>query len=152
VRRPSLSARVRPATGASRAPLVVQLVGTHGAGKTLTLTQVVRALRARGRSVAVVKHSHHAIDVAGTDTDRLTRSGADAVVFASGRTVAFLPLDAVEFTRSLGTDVILVEGYHRRKLGTRFRIRAPAESADVARKILAHLLRHLRRRREPRVG
>ena len=120
-------------------PLVVQLVGTHRSGKTLTLTRVVRALRRSGRSVAVLKHSHHRIDLRGTDTDRFARSGADAVVFASGRTVAFLPDDPVRFATFLPVDVQLVEGFHRRRLGRRFLISRPTDSDAVARAILNYV-------------
>jgi molybdopterin-guanine dinucleotide biosynthesis adapter protein len=140
-------------TGARSMPLVVQLVGTHRSGKTLTLTTVVRALRRSGRTVAVLKHSHHRLDLPGSDTDRYVRSRADAVVFASHRTVAFLPDDAVRFASRLPVDVLLVEGFHLRRLGRRFRIDRPAEAPSVARSILAYVrsapVRPRRRRRTP---
>jgi molybdopterin-guanine dinucleotide biosynthesis adapter protein len=100
--------------------------------------------------VTVVKHSHHPIDLPGADTDRFVRGGADAVVFASNRTVAFLPTDPLALARSLGTDVVLVEGFHRRPLGNRFRIRSPRESQSLAREIVAHLDRRLAPRRARR--
>jgi molybdopterin-guanine dinucleotide biosynthesis adapter protein len=133
--------RTRPpfATGATSMPLVVQLVGTHRSGKTLALTKVVRALRRTGRTVAVLKHSHHRLDLPGTDTDRYVRSRADAVVFASHRTVAFLPDDAVRFARRLPVDVLLVEGFHLRRLGHRFRIEHPDEATAVARAIVDYV-------------
>jgi molybdopterin-guanine dinucleotide biosynthesis adapter protein len=127
------------ATGAPSMPLVVQLVGTHRSGKTLTLTTVVRALRRSGRTVAVLKHSHHRMDLPGTDTDRYVRSGAHAVVFASHRTVAFLPGDALLFARRLPVDVLLVEGYHRRRLGRRFEIADAKDAPALARTILAYI-------------
>ncbi len=120
-------------------PRIVQLVGTHRSGKTLALTRVVRALHRSGRTVAVLKHSHHRLDLPGTDTDRYVRSRADAVVFASHRTVAFLPEDAVGFARRLPVDVLLVEGFHRRRLGRRFRISRASEAIPVARAILSYL-------------
>ncbi len=120
-------------------PLVVQVVGTHGAGKTLALTKVLRYLQRHGRSVAVLKHSHHAIDLPGSDTDRLVRAGARAVVFASDRTVAFLPDDPIELALAQPVDVVLVEGYHRRRLGRRFRVRDPADAGRVAREIAEYL-------------
>jgi molybdopterin-guanine dinucleotide biosynthesis adapter protein len=126
-------------TGATRMPLIVQLVGTHRSGKTLALTRVVRSLRRGGRSVAVLKHSHHRLDLPRKDTDRYVRSQADAVIFASHRTVAFLPGDALRFARSLPVDVLLVEGYHGRRLGRRFEISQPGEAAAVVRSILAYI-------------
>jgi molybdopterin-guanine dinucleotide biosynthesis adapter protein len=133
--------RTRPplATGATSMPLIVQLVGTHRSGKTLALTSVVRSLRRSGRTVAVLKHSHHRLDLPGTDTDRYVRSRANAVVFASHRTVAFLPDDPVHFASELPVDVLLVEGFHQRRLGRRFRIERPEDAPAVARAILDYL-------------
>jgi molybdopterin-guanine dinucleotide biosynthesis adapter protein len=137
-------------TGAPSMPLVVQLVGTHRSGKTLALTKVVRALRRSGRTVAVLKHSHHRLDLPGTDTDRYVRSHADAVVFASHRTVAFLPDDALRFASRLPVDVLLVEGYHRRRLGRRFEISDAREASPVARAILEYIRSIPRRPRRRR--
>jgi len=121
--------------------IIVQLVGSHRSGKTLALSRVVRALRRRRLSVVVIKHSHHAIDLAGTDTDRYVRSGATAVFFASARTVGFLPGDALAWARRLRPDVVLVEGYHRRRLGTRFEIDSPDEATTRAKEIEAFVMR-----------
>jgi molybdopterin-guanine dinucleotide biosynthesis adapter protein len=144
--------RTRPPleTGVPSMPLVVQVVGTHRSGKTLALTRAVRALRRSGRTVAVLKHSHHRLDLPGTDTDRYVRSRANAVVFASHRTVAFIPEDAVRFARQLPVDVLLIEGFHRRRLGRRFRIEAPEQATAVARAIVEYVRSTPIRRREHR--
>jgi len=125
-------------------PLVVQLVGSHGSGKTVALTRVVRRLRRSGWRVTVLKHSHHAIDLRGTDTDRYRRSGANAVVFAGRDSVAFLDGDPLRFARSLPSDVLLIEGYHARRLGRRFRIDGPHDVDRIVREIRAYLERKLR--------
>jgi len=127
-------------------PVIVQLVGSHRSGKTLTLTRVVRALRRRRLSVVVVKHSHHRIDLAGTDTDRYARSGATAVFFASDRTVGFLPGSALAWARRLRPDVVLIEGDHRHRRGRRFVIGEPAASAALAREIVAFVTERSPRR------
>lgn len=127
-------------------PVVVQLVGTHRSGKTLALTRVVRGLRREGRRVAVLKHSHHAVDLPGTDTDRYVRSGANAVIFSARRTVAFLPVDGLDLALDLPVDVVLIEGYHRRRLGRRFSIDGVAEVDRVVRAIRAYLAPTLRTR------
>ena len=120
-------------------PVTIQIVGEHRAGKTVTLVRVLRALRRRGLAVGVLKHSDHAIDLRGKDTDRFRRGGAEAVVFASDRLVAFLPGDPVAFARRLPVDVLLVEGYRSRRVGHRFEIASPAESRRVAAGILRYL-------------
>ncbi len=89
--------------------------------------------------MAVLKHSHHPIDLPGSDTDRYVRAGARAVVFASDRTVAFLPDDPVRLALAQPVDVVLVEGYHRRRLGRRFRVRDPDDVGRIAREIVEYL-------------
>ncbi|HXT51259.1 MAG TPA: molybdopterin-guanine dinucleotide biosynthesis protein MobB, partial [Thermoanaerobaculia bacterium] len=58
---------------------VVGVAGWSGSGKTTLLERVVPALVADGLSVVVVKHDAHglALDVAGKDSDRLFRAGAE---------------------------------------------------------------------------
>ncbi|HKE01705.1 MAG TPA: molybdopterin-guanine dinucleotide biosynthesis protein B [Planctomycetota bacterium] len=71
---------------------VVGFVGDSGVGKTTLLEGVIRALAARGRSVAAIKHSggFDDPDPAGKDSARLRRAGARRVVLASrDRTVVF---------------------------------------------------------------
>jgi molybdopterin-guanine dinucleotide biosynthesis protein MobB len=98
----------------------------------------------------VLKHSHHPVDLRGTDTDRLARSGAEAVIFASDRTVAFLPTDGLELARGLASDVLLVEGYHARRLGRRYEVRTPSEARGVAAEIVRYVLERGGRRARPR--
>jgi molybdopterin-guanine dinucleotide biosynthesis protein B len=110
---------------------MLQVVGPSGSGKTLALEGAIRRLRARGLRVAVLKHSHHPLEVAGKDTDRLRRSGSDVVVFASDQCVVFSDWDPVELAHVLPVDVVLIEGFGTRRFpGRRFLVRRP-EGADT---------------------
>jgi molybdopterin-guanine dinucleotide biosynthesis protein B len=112
---------------------MIQVVGPSGAGKTRALEEAIRLLRARGLRVAVLKHSHHPLDLAGKDTDRLRASGAEAVLFASEASVLFSDWDPVVLAGILPVDVVLVEGFHRRRFpGRRFAVRAPGAAAAIA--------------------
>ena len=113
-----------------------QVVGPSGSGKTLALEAAIRRLRRRGLRVAVLKHSHHTLEVAGKDTDRLRRSGSRIVVFASEECVVFSDWDPVELAAVLPVDAVLIEGYRGRRFpGPRFTVRGPEEAEAVARKI-----------------
>jgi molybdopterin-guanine dinucleotide biosynthesis protein B len=61
-------------------PPIVAVSGPSGAGKTRLLARLIRLLRRRGLSVAVIKHTghRHGFDVPGKDTDVLRRAGAVA--------------------------------------------------------------------------
>lgn len=122
-------------------PLIIQVVGPSGAGKTLVLEQSIRRLRREGFRVAALKHSHHPIDLPGKDTDRLRRSGADPVLFASEGWALFSLGEVVVNLPDLPVDVVLVEGYHRRRLSPhRFTVRDPLEAPGIVDRIteLAH--------------
>ncbi len=59
--------------------------GASGAGKTTLIEGVIRALKAAGQRVSVVKHAGHGfeIDIPGKDSHRLRHAGAFEVVIAS---------------------------------------------------------------------
>lgn len=119
-------------------PRMFQLVGKSGSGKTLTLEKATRLLRRKGLRVAVLKHSHHPMDLPGKDTDRVRRSGANMVLFASDRTVIIGSWDPIRVIHLLPADVVLIEGYHRRRLTDhRFVINSPEDSTRVAKAISA---------------
>ncbi len=64
--------------------------GASGAGKTTLIEGVLRALRAAGQRVSVVKHAGHGfeIDIPGKDSWRMREAGAFEVVIASKNRLA----------------------------------------------------------------
>lgn len=99
---------------------VVSFVGRSNSGKTTLLEKVVRGLKSKGYSVAVVKHSHHDFDIdqPGKDSCRLTRAGVDVVALSSPHKVAFIEHVDTELTLSQlaalfegKVDIVLAEGY-----------------------------------------
>lgn len=101
-------------------PPVVCFVGRKNSGKTTFLEKLIPVMRARGISVACIKHDVHGfeMDQEGTDTWRLTRAGADAVVISSPEAVA--SLERVQAEKSLAelraglmapVDLVIAEGF-----------------------------------------
>ncbi len=127
-------------------PVVVQVVGRSGSGKTTVLEESVRRLVARGWKVGVVKHSHHPPDLPRKDTGRYRAAGAQVVVFDSTDSLLYLRGAAPALVRLLPVDIVLVEGYARRSFGgLRLRIREPREAPGLVGQVLARA--PLRRRR-----
>lgn len=107
------------------APLVVGIVGPSGAGKTTAIEGLLRRLRAEGVEVAAIKHASHGFcaDRPGSDSDRMARAGACAVLVAGPgelflRTGADAPVDRlVDLLTEVGErvgrqiGVVLVEGF-----------------------------------------
>jgi molybdopterin-guanine dinucleotide biosynthesis protein B len=90
---------------------VIQLVGRSGSGKTSAIASAVEILKGRGVRVAVVKHSHHDIDVKGKDTKRFREAGADLVIFSGPKgCVMFFPCNPLDAISASGVQVVLVEG------------------------------------------
>ncbi len=97
------------------------VAGWQGSGKTTLLERLVPALVAEGLSVVVLKHDAHglAFDVAGKDSDRLFRAGAEVVVdapaerFARSRRPAGESMAARLRELQRRCDVVLVEGGKR---------------------------------------
>jgi molybdopterin-guanine dinucleotide biosynthesis protein B len=69
---------------------VVGLCGVSGSGKTRLAEGLIRALRAAGQRVSVVKHAHKRfdIDVPGKDSYRHREAGAFEVVVANSHRLA----------------------------------------------------------------
>ena len=102
-----------------KAGCIVQVVGPSGTGKTTTIVKVVKTLKGMGLRVAVLKHTHHDIDVPGKDSWRfLEEGGADASIVVKGRgerVAVFTRLDFSSILEALrlSFDVIIVEGFSR---------------------------------------
>lgn len=119
-------------------PFVIQVIGTSGAGKTLVVERAVRRLVARRLSVAVVKHSHHRPDLRGKDTDRFRRAGASLVLFAGPSSFLSFDGDPADLIPVLPVDVVLVEGYSRRRVGgVRLVVHSPEEAPGLVARIVA---------------
>lgn len=98
---------------------IYAFVGPSGSGKTRLIQQLVPELKARGRSVGVIKHcaGGFSLDVEGKDSWLFTQAGADYVAVRSAQQVAvFLnaasELDAhtLALSRFPHVDIVLVEG------------------------------------------
>lgn len=110
----------------SRPPLL-GITAYSGTGKTTLLQEVIPLLRQKGVKVAVIKHTHHDmdIDIPGKDSYKLRQAGADQTIVACDRRWAMMtetPTHEVSLT-SLAekidphlADLILVEGFKQEPL------------------------------------
>lgn len=104
-------------------PFVLGFAAYSGTGKTSVLTQLLPLLKQQGLKVAVIKHSHHdvEIDQPGKDSYRLRMAGATPVLLASPyRQILIaerdpqLPVSLADQLNILSTyelDLVLVEGF-----------------------------------------
>ena len=100
---------------------VFGFAGWSGSGKTTLIEQVIPRLVARGLSVSLIKHAHHAFDVdkPGKDSHRHRMAGCSEVLVTSGLRWALLhelrgepELTLAEaLARLTPCDLALVEGY-----------------------------------------
>ena len=101
---------------------VVGFAGFSGAGKTMLVERLIRALKLRGLRVSVVKHAHHKFDIdhPGKDSWRHREAGAFEVLVASDRRLALMrefeqpaALSVHQLLAELwdGVDWVLVEGF-----------------------------------------
>jgi molybdopterin-guanine dinucleotide biosynthesis protein MobB len=96
------------------------IVGRSGSGKTTLIERLVPAIRARGRTVSTIKHTHHhrfELEPPGKDSHRHRAAGASEVIIASDfgwARIASSPKPA-SLRALLGelrpVDVVLVEGF-----------------------------------------
>lgn len=104
---------------------VLGFVACSGSGKTTLLTRLIPVLRQRGLRCAVIKHSHHdvEVDVPGKDSHRLRKAGASQVLLASpyrrfwveegdGQTEPSLD-DMLAQLQHDRIDLVLVEGFRQ---------------------------------------
>lgn len=100
---------------------VVAFAGKSGSGKTTLLEKVVRELKLRGLRVAVIKHSHHEIEIdqPGKDSWRFAQAGSDVVAISSPGKLVFIEQTDSEYSLDKVTalvqdkvDIVLLEGYN----------------------------------------
>ncbi|MEA3303397.1 MAG: molybdopterin-guanine dinucleotide biosynthesis protein B [Pseudomonadota bacterium] len=95
-----------------------------GAGKTTLLRHLLPLLQAAGRHVGVVKHAHHEfeIDYPGKDSYELRKAGAEQMVVASRKRMAWIRefddhrpepslQEALKALNTASLDLVLVEGF-----------------------------------------
>jgi molybdopterin-guanine dinucleotide biosynthesis adapter protein len=97
-----------------------------GNGKTTVVEHVLALLVARGLSVSVIKHTHHAFDVdrPGKDSYRHLQAGASEVIVSSGKRWALMhelrgeaePGLPALLERLMPCDLILVEGFKKQAI------------------------------------
>ncbi|HQT00805.1 MAG: molybdopterin-guanine dinucleotide biosynthesis protein B [Hydrogenophilales bacterium 16-64-46] len=101
---------------------VFGIAGYSGSGKTTLIERVLPVLAARGLRVAVLKHTHHSVDLdqPGKDSWRAREAGAAAVLLVSDARSALLvehraepPVLAELLARLPPCDLVLVEGWKR---------------------------------------
>jgi molybdopterin-guanine dinucleotide biosynthesis protein B len=105
---------------------VFGFAGWSGSGKTTLIEQVIPCLIARGLTVSLVKHAHHAFDVdyPGKDSYRHREAGCSEVLVTSSRRWALVhelrgapELTLAETLERLSPcDLVLIEGYKRSRL------------------------------------
>ena len=94
-----------------------------GTGKTTLLEQLIPTLTQQGLNIAVVKHSHHDIemDKPGKDSYRLRKAGACQLLLAGTKRALLFSeydqqqdkklIDQLQLLNTRGLDLVLVEGY-----------------------------------------
>jgi molybdopterin-guanine dinucleotide biosynthesis protein B len=102
---------------------VFGIAGFSGAGKTTLIEKLLPILCARGLSVSLIKHAHHAFDVdqPGKDSYRHRRAGATEVLVTSSRRWVLMhelrgapEVGLQEQLRHLAPcDLVLIEGFKR---------------------------------------
>lgn len=103
---------------------VLGFIAPSGTGKTTLLCKLIPLLRTRGLRVAVIKHSHHNVDIEkpGKDTYVLRQAGANQTLLASKQRWALMVEnetqedemnlnETIQHLDQTQIDLILVEGF-----------------------------------------
>lgn len=101
---------------------VVAFAAYSGTGKTTLIEALVKALKADGVRVAVIKHDAHdfEIDHEGKDSWRFAKAGADMTIISSPKKTAVIEQRERTLWQNIAMihdmDLILVEGYKNEDL------------------------------------
>lgn len=101
---------------------VINIVGSSSnVGKTYLLEGLIKELKARGYSIATIKHDVHGFDIdkKGKDTYKHREAGSETVIISSKNRLAMIKElkeetelnDIIKMV--LDKDIILVEGYKK---------------------------------------
>ena len=99
---------------------IIGFAGYSGAGKTTLLVKLIPLLKARGLSVATLKHAHHKFDVdkPGKDSYEHRLAGAQQVLVASNQRWALMtenheqePSLPFLISKLSPVDLVLIEGF-----------------------------------------
>ncbi|WP_392561218.1 molybdopterin-guanine dinucleotide biosynthesis protein B [Orbus sturtevantii] len=99
---------------------LIGICGYSGSGKTTLLKKLITVLKTDNVSLAVIKHSHHDmdIDIPGKDSYELRKSGVDKIIVACDNRWAFInetPNNNAKLTDLANqfkhVDLVLVEGF-----------------------------------------
>ncbi len=102
--------------------MILGFYGKHNSGKTALIEKIVPELKARGYTLAVVKHATKAesIDTPGKDTHRYGEAGADIAVLSLKAETSIILKKALELNeilelliKAVKPDIILIEGYKK---------------------------------------
>jgi molybdopterin-guanine dinucleotide biosynthesis protein B len=93
--------------------IVVGIAGYKDSGKTTLARALARELTARGRRVAVVKHTSHRIDLAEKDTATLLEAAGQVAILSAGAAGVFWrkSMGLQDVLPYLDADIVLVEGF-----------------------------------------
>ena len=124
---------------------VLCFVGRSNTGKTTVIERLIPMLKAKGITVATIKHHNHPfeIDYEGKDTYRHKAAGARTAMIVSSRKIALvkdldreLSLTQIVAQYAHDVDLVIVEGYKAERLPKievyNFREHTPPLAADDA--------------------
>ncbi|AAK40977.1 molybdopterin-guanine dinucleotide biosynthesis protein B [Saccharolobus solfataricus] len=118
---------------------IFHIIGKKDTGKTSVIESVLREIKKDNLKVAVVKHSHHKLDLAGKDTYRYRNSGSDLILFQEGEeeSVLFMPsVSSLTLITLLPVDVILVEGFSNVDIGKKYIINNVNEVEAISKQVI----------------
>lgn len=90
----------------------ISITGFKNSGKTTLVRALAQALEEQGLRVGIVKHTHHSIDVAQTDTAVFSAPGRNVAGVADTQSVVFFNkhLEVQDLLPLLDAEIILIEG------------------------------------------
>ena len=119
---------------------IFHVVGKKDTGKTGVIERVVKEFKEKGFKVAVIKHSHHKIDLAGKDTDRFRNAGSDYILFQEGNyeSILFIPkISSITLLSLLPVDIIVIEGFSNIEIGRKYLIENPRDIEKLTKAIIS---------------